>query len=361
MKFLPAVFANLLLLTSAFGLGQILQPFFPNAISRIDGYAMKIVGGMGLLGTLLFLVGLVHFSRSSILAVLLPTTVLGVWWFLKDVRSVAGGSHSVDVPLIPAAVGAFVMAMTFLGGLAAPVGDIKLDAIAYHFLGPQIWLQDAFIHPIPDECLTSFPAVVETLFGALMSVGGLRAPGLFSLVALGSLLLVTFGLARRLELDTSQSWWAVTLVATMPVVYRGSYGGFNDAVYSAFVLIALRVTLDATKRREFILAGIFSGLAMGTKYTGIVALFLILICAFVALFLRHSAKFTSVVTRVSILCTSACVIGCPWYLRNWWAALYIRQLSECFDIFPSSICPPVRSTPLQRWSKKKDWAWVTIS
>ena len=105
-------------------------------------------------------------------------------------------------------------------------------------------------------------------------------PELFAFFGIGALLLrVAYGFAIRLGLDEKAAWWAVALIATMPVVYRGSYGGFVDAIFSGFVLLALRFALDADESKGYVLAGIFAGLAMATKYTGIPAFVLILAAA----------------------------------------------------------------------------------
>jgi hypothetical protein len=143
-----------------------------------------------------------------------------------------------------------------------------MDAIAYHLLGPRIWLRDAVIHVLPDECHASFPATVETLYAALMSIGGTAGPELFAVISLGVLLLVLYGFAIRLGLDPHGAWWAIALIATMPVVYRVAYGGFVDAVFSSFLLLALRFALDAEGAGEYVLAGMFGGLVAGTKYAG---------------------------------------------------------------------------------------------
>jgi hypothetical protein len=100
-------------------------------------------------------------------------------------------------PSIATATISILVLVTAIGGLAEPVGDVKMDAIAYHFLGPHVWIRDAAIHPLPDECHASFPANVETVFAGLMFIGGTRAPEFFALFAYGLLLLVAAGLPLR--------------------------------------------------------------------------------------------------------------------------------------------------------------------
>ncbi|MFI5098830.1 MAG: hypothetical protein ACHQT6_12725, partial [Candidatus Acidiferrales bacterium] len=317
MRFLPPVFANFLLILAGFGLGSVLRPLLPRSSRKIDRIAIIGLGGLGLLGTLLFLLGLLRFTLLVILTVLISAACLGVWCLLRESKGFAPHTWRSQVPVLPAAAIALLLIVTFVGGLAEPVGDIKLDAIAYHFLGPRVWLRDAVIHVIPDECHASFPATVETLFAALMALGGTRAPELFAFLAFGVFLLVAGGFAIRLGLDPVSAWWAVALIASMPVVYRGSYGGFNDVILSGCILVALRVALDASGPREYALAGVFAGLAMGVKYTGIIAFLLILGCAFLHALARRAEKPVGFFAGGALFTILAAVVASPWYLRNW--------------------------------------------
>jgi hypothetical protein len=294
-----------------------LRPLFPEKLSRWDRFAAMAAGGIGLLGTILFLIGLVAFSRTVILIILIPAAALGCWRLYQEGRQRGAALRPDHVAIVPAAIIAVVLVITLLGGLAQPVGDIKMDAIAYHFLGPRVWLRDGNIHVLPDECLTAFPANVETTFAALMGIGGTRAPELFALIGLCVLLLVSYGFAIRLGLDARGAWWAMALIATMPVVYRGAYGGFVDAIFSSFILLALRFALDAEETGEYLLAGMFGGLAAGTKYTGLPAVVLIVTAAVLLAAVRQGAPAAKNFSRFAALALTAAAFASPWYVRNW--------------------------------------------
>jgi hypothetical protein len=319
MKLLAPILANLILIVAAFGLGSLLRALFPTQLSSLDRLATILLSGLGLLGALLFLIGLIHLSLSVILIVLLPCAMLGVFALRKEWPGLRQNLRISEIPRLPALVIVLILLITFIGGLAEPVGDIKMDAIAYHFLGPHIWLRDASIHVVPDESLSAFPATVETLYAALMAVGGTRGPELFAFLSIGLLLLVSYGFAVRLGLDTTGAWWAIALIATMPVVYRGAYGGFVDAIFSGFLLLALRFALVAQTSAHFALAGTFAGFTMATKYTGIPAFVLILVAALALAFVRKSTISRTYLQGLFLLAATACVVASPWYLRNWLA------------------------------------------
>jgi len=317
MRFLPAVFANLLLLLAAFGVGGFLRPLLPKTFSKLDRISIIALGGFGLLGASLFLLGLVRYSPAVMLVVLLPAALLGIRCLLQEMRGIAFHSTLAGIPVIPASVIALVLMITILGGFAEPVGDIKLDTIAYHYLGPRVWLRNGVIRPVPEESVTAFPATVEVQYGALMAFGGQRAPQLFSVTALSLMLLLAAAMALRTGLDPTGAWWVAAIICTMPAVYRGLYGGMIDVIFAAFLIAAARIAFDAEWPSHYALFGLFCGFAIGTKYTGLLGIALLVICA--SLFAANSDRRLPSMSpeHVGIISTAAFIVAAPWYIRNW--------------------------------------------
>jgi hypothetical protein len=240
MPWLAAIGANLFLLVAAWGYGQLLGRLFPQSFSLLDRAAFTLLGGLGLTGTLLFIVGQVWFSKTAIFLILLPGIMLGLKALPSLVREVSGKQILDSKCAIPVAIVVTVFAITAVGGLAEPVGDIRMDAIAYHFLGPEVWIRHGAIQPVIDEAYTAFPAIVEVQYAAVLAFGGARALSFFAVISLVSVLLMSASLARRCGLDPRLAWWAIALISSMPALYRGVYGGFVDAIYSAMVLAIAR-------------------------------------------------------------------------------------------------------------------------
>src|SRR6202035_4938139 len=182
-------------------------------------------------------------------------------------------SLRLQVPLAHPAfvIVGIVLAITAIAGLAEPVGDWGIDGVAYHYVGPKVWLRNGVVRPVADNAPTSYPSIVETAFASMMAFGGQRAPGLSAAWTLAMFLAIAALLGRRLGLDVAGAWWVLALLATMPALYEGSHSGFVDAVYATFILAAIRVGLDANETKHFLLFGFFCGLAMATKYPALVA------------------------------------------------------------------------------------------
>ncbi len=317
MRFLPAILANLALLLSAGGYGSLVRKLIPPSFRQVDRFAVILLTGTGLIGTLLFCVGQLWFSRWAILLILLGGIILGLKYLSLEIRQLRGAAFEKTQAIVPAAVIVAVLAVTAVAGLAEPSGDTRMDAIAYHLLGPKVWVRDTVIRPVPDEGPTAFPAIVETQFGALMSLGGQRAPEFFSVIALLLLLPITASLALRLGLEFPSALWAVALVVTMPVVHRGAYGGFIDVIYSGLVLAAARIAFDATRPGHYLLFGMLCGLAMGTKYFGLIAGPLLIFCVIVKAAGGKEQPTRTLVRNLAIAGAVALLVASPWYVRNW--------------------------------------------
>jgi len=317
MRVFSVILANLCLVIAVLGFGSLLRPLFPSTSLRIERLALALLGGIGTCGTLFFVVGQLWFSRPAIILILLPGVLYGIWVLLPRIRSLHSNSRLTVQPIIPVLIVMVVLLITAIGGFAEPVGDIKMDAIAYHFLGPKVWLRQGLIRPVLDESLTSFPAIVETQFAALMALGGPRAPELFAILALTAMLLLAAGLARRMGLDAAGAWWVAALISTMPALYRGAFGGFNDVIYSGLVLAAARVVFDAETPGHHALFGLFCGFAMGTKYTGVLATAILFICAFLIAIANQRRQIMPTVKHLAVAGLIAVAVASPWYVRNW--------------------------------------------
>jgi hypothetical protein len=316
MRVLAPILSNIFLFAAALGFGSLLRRLIPQTFSSLDRFALILLGGFGLLGISLFCAGQFWFTRTAIVLILL----LGVLLALRDsaprIAVWRASLSGFSLPPIPVAIVAAMLVITAIGGLAEPTGDMNNDSIAYHYLGPKVWLRTHLIRPVPDEILTTFPVLIESQYAALMSLGGQRAPELFAVLSVASLLLIAASLAIRLGAGPSGAWWATALIATMPAIYRGAYDGFIDALFAAFLLAAARIGFDAETPAHYALFGIFCGIAMGTKYTAIPSFVLLLLCAFLVAVWSHRSAWPALLTRIGTSCTIALVVASPFYLRN---------------------------------------------
>lgn len=313
---LQAIGGLAVMTAAAFGAGAWIALWLPAEWKKWERLAFVMLGGFGLFSTILFLVGQVSFTRISISVVMGCGIVLAVALFHRVSPLLFPNLSIRAVPKLPAIVVILVLGGMAVGGLAEITGDWNYDEVAYHLLGPKVWLRTGVIRPVLDNCHTAFPQIGETLFAVLLGVGGNRAPSFFGFVGLGLLLAVSASLAKKCGASDSSAWWVAAIVASMPAVCAGARHCFVDAIFAAFVIAAVRIGLDATSPREWGLLGIFGGFAIGTKYTGLIAFAVVLGCV-VILNLRRSEGMKVLSVRVATAFGAACVVGSAYYLRNW--------------------------------------------
>jgi hypothetical protein len=313
-----AIIATVLVAVAAWGMGGWMWQRLPSAFSKFDRFACAWLGGLGLLGALLFLIGQWAFTRTIIFLTLGAAVGAAIALFMRRGKTAfASWVREVRANALPAIVIATVLVATALGGLAEPVGGWGSDGVAYHLLGPKVWLRNGLVRPVLDDFRTAFPATAETMYGALMALGGKCAPGFSAVLTLTMFLLVVGLLAARAGLDHRGAWWAAALVATMPAAVLAGTAGFVDVLYASFVLAAARIGLDAQTTGEHVLFGLFCGLAMGTKYTGLLALPLLVFCVVLRMRNSRQASWGLAIQKAGVAMAVASLVAAPFYLRNW--------------------------------------------
>ncbi len=326
-----AVFGVAVLAAAALGAGFWMEGRLPPSFGPLERLAFSWIGGLGTLSLFLFVIGQVVFTRTSILGTVVVSLLLAIRPIRRRLRT-EPSSWKIKIDVIPATVIILVLLVTAVGGLAEIVGDWENDAIAYHLLGPKVWLRNGIIRPLPDNCHTAFPAVAEVFYGALMSIGGSRAPGFFAVATLAVFFLIAYSVAIRAGLEQQKAWWVVALVAAMPAVYAGGHSTFVDALYAGFLLVAACVGLQRSFAGQAILFGLFCGFAMATKYTGLMAVPALIVLAgiFRPRFNESGWREAIAYSKASVLV--GILVALPFYLRNW--------LMLGFPIYPP---PPIAS------------------
>jgi hypothetical protein len=313
---LAAIFIFLIVIGSAASVGSFLPRKLSEDLYPSEAFALRLLAGLGLLGLTLFLVGNWLWNKPVVWAVLLLPIAARFVFALRHPDRLAGWKRGLVFPkpdgwLILCTA---IILLHAVSGLAIPVGDAGNDAISYHFLGPVIWQRTNVVRPVLDHSHTAFPENIEMLFGAGMILGNERVPGLIG-TAFAALLLVQIGgLTRRLGGKPATASLAMAVAATMPVIMDTAEVGFVDIPYAALCLAAARLAFSSACIQSAVLAGLFAGLAAGTKYTGLMNLVLIAIVSVVCAATR--APTMQRLRNVAIMSCAAVVLCSPWYLRN---------------------------------------------
>jgi len=292
------------------GAGHWLSRRMPQSLRPAERMALRVLGGLGILGLVLFLIGNIRLLPAVIGLVLAAPAGYCVWSAFRN-RGLVPRIRLVR-PRLGVLCAAAILLVVLVSALDVPIGTS--DDISYHLLGPTLWLRDGRVQPRADNFATSFPGTVEMLFAAAIGLSNSRAAGLVTLV-FGSILLVqVWGIARRLGASASVADLAVLLAATMPALMDNVGVAFVDVPFGCFALAGARIILDRANLTHVVAAGMFVGAAIGTKYTGLFVL--AATAALVLLRAQTSGSFRRRLGDAAVLSLVSCAVGGAWYLRN---------------------------------------------
>src|SRR5258708_20376678 len=136
MRVLMPVLANAVLFVAALSLGSLLRRLISESFSRIDRVAVMLLAGLGLLGTVLFCIGQVRFSRWAILLTLCFSILLGARSLFREVGDYRASVAKVSLPVLPVLLVASVLLVTAIGGLSEPTGDMNNPTVPLPYYGP---------------------------------------------------------------------------------------------------------------------------------------------------------------------------------------------------------------------------------
>lgn len=287
-------------------------------------YAFLGLGAIGLYRAPLLLVALVvigGFLRHDLLTTVYDTQR---WW--------AGRGWRPDT-VTPAVAGLCLLlaasaVLALFGALTPPH---HYDPLTYHLAIPQHYLRTGSLGKIPEIEASSLPMTIELLFGLGLGFGSEAFPQLLHLAFAGISALAIWGFARR-RFDPHTGWLAVAVFLSTPLVPIWSRVADNDLALGCFIFLAFVCAVEAQEctgtgegqqsRRWLVVAGIFAGLAMATKYQ---AGFAIAPLSVMVLVGRGGmlpgkpwsrAQVRGVLRAALIFGGMTALVAAPWYLQN---------------------------------------------
>jgi hypothetical protein len=229
--------------------------------------------------------------------------------FRPSIVRVRDSLRSPTVLILAVAVGlgtAYIAALAFL----TPAND--WDALTYHLARAAFWKQEhgvVLIENTADSRLNVNPPNAEIGQLATMLLSGTdRYAALPQLLAYAALALSVAGLARRIGLSTEEAMFAALAFATLPVVALQATGALNDLVVASFLVSGVFYALGSG-RGSLALVALAVALAVGVKFSGLVALpTLVVVVAIASPVRRWAALALAGVTGVAA--------GSVWYIVN---------------------------------------------
>ncbi|MBL6931671.1 MAG: glycosyltransferase family 39 protein [Rhodospirillales bacterium] len=296
----------LLQCVSCIGYGAVLL-----RLLKVDGelqwtqrLSWSFVLGIGVLGWLLFFVGVSNLFSTVPMLVVLVIGALGLFLLGRPVGQSYITLTMLEKLLLAALFGA--LTLDSLEGMSPPA---DADTLAYHFATPKLFLEAGRIFFIPRAVDGAVPMLLQMTYASALGLGGEIAMTLWTMVAGWGTALLLYVIARS---HMSRAWaLTITLIwLSAPVVLYGGGSGQVEIRNAGFVLLGVAALMRVRETglvRYAAIAGMAAGLFVASKYTGL---------------LFGAAAIPALLTvrrwplQVVVFGFMALVAGFQWYLWN---------------------------------------------
>ncbi len=231
-------------------------------------------------------------------------------------------------------VGVLVVIGTSIVILAC-VPPVSRDALIHHLAIPKLYLKHGGIYEIPAANFSYYPMNLDLLYMVPLYFGNDIIP---KYIHFAFALLTSFLIFRYLKkrLDVLYGLLGVVLFLSLPVIIKLSITVYVDLgliFFSTAALFYLFKWMNHNYRFKYLLiSAVWCGLALGTKYNGLIVFFLLMI--FMILILANSSsRIANKASRKIGLCAAytltAAIIFSPWAIKNYiWTSNPIYPLYD---------------------------------
>ncbi len=189
------------------------------------------------------------------------------------------------------------------------------DGLMYHLVGPKLFLEAGKIIPFPDNWYVNGPLTIEMVFSLGLVNGDDVFPKLIHF-SLGVIyILASYVLARRI-LNRQGAWLSLALllgIPTLPILAGFAYIDLGWATFEVLAVLAFMAWMQHEDRRWLLMSGLMCGLAMGSKYLGLMG-FGLLGLILVAIGLRTNLR--TLFSKALWFGIPAVLVASPWYMKN---------------------------------------------
>ncbi len=229
----------------------------------------------------------------------------------RAISKTLGSRGNVSVKLA-LAVFLFVILYFFHFGITTtPEFLSELDSINYHVPMARNFSNGRFIDQTNvQQGLGFYPGIGEIILASFIKLG--ISLNLYNLVGLVVLFLSCYFLSKAFKLNSNSSIIFAVSVCLLPTIIRLIPLQTNDIWLAIFFIWSL-IFISKPKKQEsyFLKLGIFTGLLIGVKYSGI-------LYALALLFVYRKKLWTKIsFSRLTYFLIPVIILGVSWYIRNY--------------------------------------------
>ncbi len=221
--------------------------------------------------------------------------------------------------------------------ILASVPPVSRDALTHHLFVPRLYLEHGGIYEIPTIPFSYYPMNLDLLYMIPLYFGNDIFPKYihFFFALLTALLIYTY---LRERISIQYGLLGALFFLSIPIIIKLSITVYVDLglmfFSTASLLLLLRWLRDKYKLGFLLSAGICCGLAAGTKYNGLVTLFVLsLFTPVLYIRSRQGARGSSskAIGYAFLFITASLLAYSPWMIRNYnWTGNPIYPLHNTF-------------------------------
>lgn len=235
------------------------------------------------------------------------------------------------------------------------VPPVSRDALTHHLAVPKLYLQHGGFFEIPNITFSYYPMNLELLYMIPMCFGNDIIPKFihFSFALVTAIILFLY---LRKRIDTLYGLIGVLLFLSTPIIVKLSITAYVDlglvCFSTASIILVLKWADEKFKLKYLVFSAMCCGAALGTKYNGLVVLFLLML--FVPfIYLRNNYddkasiewkknnslfKQLTAMAYGAIFLIVALLIFSPWMARN-----YIWKKNPIYPLYNDIINPQAKN------------------
>lgn len=281
--------------------------------------------GLGTLAYLTFLLGicglLYRWLFYCLFVIVLFITKDRICALLKDIRSWSPRFRTNSERILTALLFIFVLC----GLLSALTPPTSMDEMMYHLTVPKLYFQHHSVYNIPEIMRASWVMTQEMLFTLGFVLKGDILAKLFHFLMAMLTTLAVYSFSRNYQSRGASLLAALTFYSTPMVLWLSTVAN-NDLglTFFAFMTVYGAVKWLHEKQGGWLnLGAVFCGLALGTKYLGVLGF-----AAIMPMMLSSNSVYRrkGALRSIAAFSVIAFLVASVWYLRNY---LYVQD-----PIFP---------------------------
>lgn len=217
---------------------------------------------------------------------------------------------------------ALILSIVISIGILGAVPPVDRDSLTHHLYVPKLYLKHGGIYEIPAVEFSYYPMNLELLYTAALYFGSDIFP---KYIHFAFALLTAWLIFRYLKcrLNTLYALYGALLFLSIPIIIKLSITAYVDLgliFFSLFSIIYLQKWIENDFQLKYlVISAVGCGMGLGTKYNGLITLFLLTLFvpfSHARLSSRGKNSFYRPLGYCAVYLSVSLIVFSPWMIRN---------------------------------------------